>query len=174
MASFARRALGSFLAATMIATPVVACAEDASTAAATTETVAPANENIQASVSTQQQGSFRAVNLSSQAPGYILEVARNNSSNKNIVIAWGGTESLRDQVQMGLEDLVRDNPRMDIVMIEGPELNGFNGDIELYFLPQGSTSLYRTSQGLRAIDSARQDIYNYGQVRFGGQGLERP
>ena len=163
MTSIGKWVLGSFAAATLPASAPYSEEWEVS-ARQIARTTTP--KLCVLAASEQGQNNFRAVDLSSHTPNYIAAVAKNNARRKNIVVAWGGTESLRHQVQLGLQELADDYPQIQIVMIEGPELNGYEGDIQLDYLPKGSGSVFSTTQGIRAVYTAREDTYNYAKLRF--------
>lgn len=164
-----KKLLGGFAAAALIATPTAAYAEENTAKTTTTKSTAAANQNVSttsAATSTAQRGSFRAIDLSSQAPSYILDATSANRKKHHIFIAWGGSTELQREALQGIRSFSNDHPNLNIVFIVGPDRNNYSGDIELQFAPSGTNLTTLADHGKDNVESLQNAVYTLAQRNF--------
>ncbi|WP_438728237.1 hypothetical protein ACR9YC_12735 [Parasphingorhabdus sp. DH2-15] len=125
MTSLAKRVLGSFLAATMLATPVAACAAEESAISETN--TATANESTDSAPKRQAtELSVQYVGATDLSLNGARFVAANASRDKVAVVVWGGNRIIQQEAYKAALDLI--DMGVPVAFVLAPDTNGLEGD----------------------------------------------
>lgn len=122
MASLAKRVLGSFLAATMLATPVVACAEEAETATSTEAAAATSS----ATDTQAPQLAVQFIGIQDRAIDDARYIVANASHNKVAIVVWGGNRTIQQEAYNAARDLA--GIGVPVAFVLAPDTNALEGD----------------------------------------------
>lgn len=122
MASLAKRVLGSFLGATLLATSAAACAEEAETAT-NTETAAATSS---ATATQSPQLSVQYVGAQDLSLDGAQFVAANASRDKVAIVVWGGNRTIQQEAYNAALDLI--DMGIPVAYVLAPDHNSLDGD----------------------------------------------
>lgn len=125
MTSWAKKALSAFIGATMVATPLNACAaEDSVASEANTEAT---NENVSSAPSMQATKlSVQFVGVQDQTINDARIVAAAASNSKIAIIVWGGNRTIQQEAYNAALDLI--DMGIPVAFVLAPDTNGLEGD----------------------------------------------
>ena len=125
MTSWAKKALSAFIGATMVATPLSACAaEDSAASEANTEA---ANESAGSAPSMQATKlSVQYVGVQDQTINDARIVAAAASNNKVAIVVWGGNRTIQQEAYNAALDLI--DMGIPVAFVLAPDTNGLEGD----------------------------------------------
>ncbi len=162
MTSWAKKALSAFIGATMVATPLSACAAEDS--AASEANTATANE------STGSAPSMQATKLSIQYIGAeddTIPVARRlaafASKDKVAIVVWGGNRTIQAEAYKAALDLI--DMGIPTAFVLAPDHNNLDGDAVMQVYA-GSTPRTDSHWGLNHADKVREDMRNAGLAAY--------
>ena len=123
MTSWARKALSAFIGATMVATPLSACAaEDSAASEANTEA---ANENTQTS-SAIEPLKLQYIGIEDRTLNDARFIVANASHNKVAIVVWGGNRTIQQEAYNAALDLI--DMGIPTAFILAPDRNNLDGD----------------------------------------------
>lgn len=160
MTSLARKTLSAFIGATMVATPLNACAaEDSATSEANTAT---ANESTQTSSAIEplKVQYIPADDLSLDGASF---VAANASRDKVAIVVWGGNHTIQAEAYKAALDLI--DMGIPTAFVLAPDHNNLDGDAVMQVY---ASSMPRSDAhwGLNNADKVREDMRNAGLAAY--------
>lgn len=122
MASLAKRVLGSFLGATLLATSAAACAEEGATATSTEAAAATSS----ATATQSPQLAVQFIGIQDRAIDDARYIVANASHNKVAIVVWGGNRTIQQEAYNAARDLA--GIGIPVAFVLAPDTNGLEGD----------------------------------------------
>lgn len=160
MTSWAKKALSTFIGATMVATPLNACAaEDSVASEANTAT---ANESTQTS-SAVEPLKLQYIGIEDRTLNDARFIVANASHNKVAIVVWGGNRTIQQEAYNAALDLI--DMGIPTAFILAPDHNELDGDAVMQVY---ASSIPRSDAhwGLNNADKVREDMRNAGLAAY--------